>query len=93
MEPRRRAHAYLLGLLSDVDDRTCWQLAEQAGDRTPYRMQRLIPLTINEIRRLFAKLVANSVHTISYWRDLKIDLADRNLSPLRRSELAFQPSG
>ena len=40
--PRRRARAYLLGLLSDVDTRTCWQLAEQAGDRTPHRMQRLL---------------------------------------------------
>ncbi|GAA5186052.1 hypothetical protein GCM10023322_31430 [Rugosimonospora acidiphila] len=42
VEPRRRARAYLLGLLSDVDTRTCWQLAEQAGDRTPHRMQRLL---------------------------------------------------
>jgi SRSO17 transposase len=42
VEPRRRARAYLLGLLSDVDTRTCWQLAEQARDRTPHRMQRLL---------------------------------------------------
>jgi SRSO17 transposase len=42
VEPRRRARAYLLGLLSDVDTRTCWQLAEQAGDRLPQRMQRLL---------------------------------------------------
>jgi len=42
VEPRRRARAYLLGLLSDVDTRTCWQLAEQAGDATPHRMQRLL---------------------------------------------------
>jgi SRSO17 transposase len=42
VEPRRRARAYLLGLLSDVDTRTCWQLAEQAGDRSPHRMQRLL---------------------------------------------------
>jgi SRSO17 transposase len=42
VEPRRQARAYLLGLLSDVDTRTCWQLAEQAGDRTPHRMQRLL---------------------------------------------------
>lgn len=31
-----------MGLLSNVDTRTCWQLAEQAGDRTPHRMQRLL---------------------------------------------------
>jgi SRSO17 transposase len=42
VEPRRWARAYLLGLLSDVDTRTGWQMAEQAGDRTPHRMQRLL---------------------------------------------------
>jgi SRSO17 transposase len=42
VEPRRRARAFLLGLLSDVDIRSCWQLAEQAGDASPHRMQRLL---------------------------------------------------
>jgi SRSO17 transposase len=42
VEPRRQARAFLLGLLSDVDTRSCWQLAEQAGDRSPHRMQRLL---------------------------------------------------
>jgi SRSO17 transposase len=42
VEPRWQARAFLLGLLSDVDTRSCWQLAEQAGDRTPHRMQRLL---------------------------------------------------
>jgi SRSO17 transposase len=42
VEPRRQAREFLLGLLSDVDTRSCWQLAEQAGDRTPHRMQRLL---------------------------------------------------
>jgi len=42
VEPRRRARAFVLGLLSDVDTRSCWQLAEQAGDRTPHRIQRLL---------------------------------------------------
>jgi len=42
VEPRRQARTFLLGLLSDVDSRSCWQLAEQAGDRTPHRMQRLL---------------------------------------------------
>lgn len=42
VEPRRQARAFLLGLLSDVGTRSCWQLAEQAGDRTPHRMQRLL---------------------------------------------------
>jgi SRSO17 transposase len=42
VEPRRRARTFLLGLLSDVDTRSCWQLAEQAGDATPHGMQRLL---------------------------------------------------
>jgi SRSO17 transposase len=42
VEPRRRARAFLLGLLSDVDSRSCWQLAERAGDATPHGMQRLL---------------------------------------------------
>jgi hypothetical protein len=29
--------------------------------------QQLIPLTVNEIRRLFAKMIANTVHTITHW--------------------------
>lgn len=42
VEPRRQARAYLLGLLADVETRSCWQLAEHAGDRSPHRMQRLL---------------------------------------------------
>ena len=34
-EPRRRALAYLRGLLSPVERKNGWQLAEQAGDSTP----------------------------------------------------------
>jgi hypothetical protein len=29
--------------------------------------QKLIPLTFNDIRRLFAKLIANTIHPISHW--------------------------
>jgi SRSO17 transposase len=42
VEPRRNAHDYLLAVLSDVDTRSCWQLAEQAGHATPDRMQNLL---------------------------------------------------
>jgi SRSO17 transposase len=41
-EPRLAARAWLLGVLSDVDTRSCWQLAEQAGHRGPHRMQSLL---------------------------------------------------
>ena len=42
VEPRWQARSFLLGLLSDVDTRSCWQLAEQAGDVSPHAMQRLL---------------------------------------------------
>src|SRR6516164_10805235 len=39
IEPRRRARAYLRGLLSAVERKNGWQLAEAAGDRTPDGVQ------------------------------------------------------
>ena len=41
-EPRRWALEYLRGLLSPVQRKNGWQLAEQAGDATPYGVQRLL---------------------------------------------------
>ena len=41
-EPRRRALEYLKGLLSRVERKNGWQLAEQAGDATPDGVQRLL---------------------------------------------------
>ena len=41
-EPRRRALEYLKRLLSPVERKNGWQLAEQAGDATPYGVQRLL---------------------------------------------------
>ena len=41
-EPRRRALDYLKGLLSPVERKNGWQLAERAGDDTPYGVQRLL---------------------------------------------------
>jgi SRSO17 transposase len=41
-EPRERSLAYLKGLLSGVERRNGWQLAEQAGEATPDGMQRLL---------------------------------------------------
>jgi SRSO17 transposase len=39
IEPRRRARAYLQGLLCPVERKNGWQLAENAGDRTPDGVQ------------------------------------------------------
>jgi SRSO17 transposase len=41
-EPRRRSLAYLKGLLSHAERKNGWQLAEEAGERTPDGMQRLL---------------------------------------------------
>jgi SRSO17 transposase len=41
-EPRRRAKAYLESLLSTVERKNGWQLAEYAGEATPSGMQRLL---------------------------------------------------
>ena len=38
-EPRRRARAYLRGLLAPVERKNGWQLAEVVGDRTPDGVQ------------------------------------------------------
>lgn len=41
-EARQRVAAYLTGLLSPIERKNGWQLAEQAGDATPYGMQHLL---------------------------------------------------
>lgn len=41
-EQRQRARRYLEGLLSPVERKNGWQLAEQAGEARPYGMQRLL---------------------------------------------------
>ena len=42
VEPRRTARAYVTGLLSGVERKNCWWLAEQAGLAGPQAMQRLV---------------------------------------------------
>src|SRR5690242_1350695 len=41
-EQRQRVRRYLAGLLSPVERKNGWQLAEHAGEATPYGMQRLL---------------------------------------------------
>lgn len=41
-EPRERATAYLRGLLSPVERKNSWQLAEEAGEQKPYGFQHLL---------------------------------------------------
>jgi SRSO17 transposase len=42
IEPRRAAAGFVTGLLADLQIKTCWQLAEQAGHARPDAMQRLL---------------------------------------------------
>ena len=41
-EPRRRAAAYLRGLLSPIERKNGWRLAEAAGDHTPDGVQEFL---------------------------------------------------
>src|SRR5689334_1757105 len=42
VEPRRRARAFVLGLLSGLRRKNCWTISEHAGDVTPDGMQHLL---------------------------------------------------
>lgn len=42
VEPRRRARAFVLGLLAELPRKNCWPIAEHAGDATPAGMQHLL---------------------------------------------------
>lgn len=42
VEPRRRARAFVLGLLADLPRKNCWTIAEHAGDASPTGMQHLL---------------------------------------------------
>jgi SRSO17 transposase len=42
VEPRRRARAFVLGLLADLPRKNCWTIAEHAGDPNPDGMQYLL---------------------------------------------------
>jgi SRSO17 transposase len=42
VEPRRRARAFVRGLLADLPRKNCWTIAEHAGDASPDGMQHLL---------------------------------------------------
>jgi SRSO17 transposase len=42
VEPRRRARAFVLGLLSGLRRKNCWTIAGQAGDAAPDGMQHFL---------------------------------------------------
>jgi SRSO17 transposase len=42
VEPRRRARAFVCGLLAELPRKNCWTIAEHAGDPSPEGMQHLL---------------------------------------------------
>jgi SRSO17 transposase len=42
VELRRRARAFVLGLLAELPRKNCWTIAEHAGDPSPDGMQHLL---------------------------------------------------
>jgi SRSO17 transposase len=63
-ETRERVQAYLRGLLSPVERKNGWQLAEEAGERTPYAMQYLLNRAVwesDEVRDLLQAYVREMI--------------------------------
>ena len=57
-ETRERVKAYLKGLLSPIERKNGWQLAEEAGEATPYAMQYLLDRAVWESDRVRDELQA-----------------------------------
>jgi SRSO17 transposase len=63
-EPRLRARAYVLGLLSGLERKNGWSLAEFAGDVTPDGMQRLLNAAVwdtDRVRDALRRYVARQI--------------------------------
>jgi SRSO17 transposase len=63
-ETRERVQAYLRGLLSPVERKNGWQLAEEAGESTPYAMQYLLNRAVWESDKVRDELQAYVRETI-----------------------------
>jgi SRSO17 transposase len=49
---RRRARAFVLGLLADLPRKNCWTIAEHAGDATPDGLQHLLARAVWDADRV-----------------------------------------
>ncbi len=56
-ETREQAQAYLRGLLSPIKRKNGWQLAEEAGEATPYAMQYLLQQRAEVLSHMEASLL------------------------------------
>ncbi len=61
VEPRRRARAFVFGLVPGLPRRNCWTLAEHAGDVNPHGLQHLLHRRIS----LPAVLVQSKPHDVN----------------------------
>src|SRR5207253_2472036 len=52
VEPRRRARAFVLGLLAGLPRKNCWTLAVQAGEASPDGMQHLLERAVWDAGRV-----------------------------------------
>jgi SRSO17 transposase len=66
VQTRLNARDFLLGLLSDVERKTCWQLAEQAGHARPSRLQRLLREAVCDVDGLRDDLRAFAVEQLAH---------------------------
>jgi len=67
-ETRERVKEYMRGLLSPVERKNGWQLAEEAGDLTPYGIQYLLNRAVweadqvrNELQAYVREMMADPV--------------------------------
>ena len=85
-EPRRRALDYLRGLLSPVERKNGWQLAEQAADATPYGVQHLLSTYVWDadlVRTISGTTVVEVWATsMEFWWWTRRDSSRRGTSPL-----------
>lgn len=63
VEPRRRARAFVLGLLSDLPRKNCWTISEHVGDDRPHGMQHLLRKAVWD-----ADAVRDDIRTIAVER-------------------------
>ncbi|WP_282613040.1 transposase [Streptomyces sp. GESEQ-35] len=82
VEPRRRMRDYVRGLLGPVGRKNSWQIAEHAGNDTPYGLQRLLSWCQwdpDEIRDDLRDYVADQLGQPARWA--RLTRAARRLRP------------
>jgi len=66
-EPRRRALAFLKGIVSSVKRKNGWQLAEHAGEARPDGMQRLLNSAVCYPERVV-------LSQVSHWETISLNI-------------------